>query len=342
MLPFLRRHRMLLLHLSFWGVYLSFFLYQFTQMYAWRWALPFTVVPILCHVPLVYFNYFYLLPRWLKHQHAGRYLLELALPFALAVGLRVAALRHFAPPAVPAAYWHSAAFVASVAVGTLVVVAFVGMLRFVLDWFALEAKTKALENARLLAELQFLKAQINPHFLFNTLNNLYYLAYTQSPHTPAVVARLAHMMRYMLHDAAQPTVALSQEIEYLQNYIGLEQLRLTHPVPVAFEVEGTPPESLRVAPLVLMAFLENVFKHGICDHAPAARISVRLRLRPTGCDYTVSNSRRPAPPAGPAPAGTGLLNVRRRLALSYPGRHTLRIDDSAPDHYRIHLTLELP
>lgn len=330
---------MLLLHLSFWGVYLSFFLYQLTQQYSWRWALPFTAVPILCHVPLVYGNYFYLLPRWLQHQRTGRYLLEFSVPFALVVGLRVAAMRYFAPPTMPAAYWHSALFVTSVAMGTLFVTAFVGMLRFVQDWFALEAKTKSLENARLQAELQFLKAQINPHFLFNTLNNLYYLAYTQSAHTPAVVAKLADMMRYMLHDAARPTVALNQEIDYLRNYIGLEQLRLTHPVPIYFDVEGSP-DGLRIAPLLLIAFLENAFKHGICDHASTACISVHLRLRPTSVDYTVRNARRPA--TGPAPGGTGLLNVRRRLALSYPGRHTLLIDDGAPDHYHIHLTLELP
>jgi hypothetical protein len=336
---FLYRYRVLLLHLSFWGVYCSFYFYQIQQAYGWRQALPGVLVPMLCNGLMAYFNYGYLLPRWLARQQTGRYLLEFAGAFALCVGLKVKALQYFAPTVLPAAYLHSVGFVVATVGGTLFIVLFIALLRFSVDWFALEAKTKALENAQLLTELRFLKAQINPHFLFNTLNNLYYLAYTQSPKTPEVVAQLAQMMRYLLEESNQPTVPLTQEIEFMRSYLSLEQLRLNSPVAIRFVVEGEP-AGVAVAPLLLMTFLENAFKHGVRDEDPAAWVQVHLRVTPTTCEYTVANGRLPARGRAPQP-GTGLLNVRRRLALAYPGRHELRLDDT-PAHFHVHLILHLP
>ena len=162
---------------------------------------------------------------------AGRYLLAFGGALALAVALKVWLARAYSPLAVPPAYVFSTGFLVATTLSTLFVVVFVAMLRFAVGWFELEAKTKALENAQLTTELKFLKAQINPHFLFNTLNNLYYLAYTQSPNTPEVVAKLAHMMRYLLEESNQPTVPLGQEIEFMRSYLRLEQLRLNHPCP---------------------------------------------------------------------------------------------------------------
>lgn len=339
---FLYRYRVLLLHLAFWSVYFSFYFYQIQHEYGWRQAVPWALVPLVGNGLVAYLNYGYLLPRWLTNQRTGRYLLELAGALGLSVGLRVKAMQYFAPTgllsALPPAYLHSLSFVVATVVGTLTVVLFIAMLRFSVDWFALEAKTKALENAQLLTELQFLKAQINPHFLFNTLNNLYYLAYTQSPKTPEVVAQLAQMMRYLLEESNQPTVPLSQEIAFMRSYLSLEQLRLNSPVAVQFEVEGEL-AGVAVAPLLLMTFLENAFKHGVRDDDPAAWVRVHLQVTPTTCTYTVANGRLPARATAPLP-GTGLLNVRRRLALAYPDRHTLRLDDTT-NHFHVHLTLHL-
>ena len=337
---FLRRYRVLLLHLSFWGVYFSFYFYQFNEVYGWRPALAGALVPMLGNALMAYFNYGYLLPRWLARHRTGRYLLEFGAALALTVGLKVAGTWYFAPTLVPGAYLHSVGFGLATAVGTLFVVLFIALLRFSVGWFELEAKTKALENARLLAELKFLKAQINPHFLFNTLNNLYYLAYTQSPNTPEVVAQLAQMMRYLLEESNQPTVPLSQEIAFMRSYISLEQLRLNSPVAISFVVEGEA-VGVEIAPLLLMTFLENAFKHGVRDGEPATWVRVQLHVTPTACAYTVANGRLPGPGPVPQP-GTGLLNVRRRLALSYPGRHTLRLDADDPSQYQVHLTLTLP
>lgn len=336
---FVRRHRVLLLHLSFWGAYCSFYFYQLHAEYGAGPAVLLVAQPLLGNVLLAYFTYGYLLPRWLAHHRLGHSLLAFGGALGLAVALKVGLARACSPLAAPPAYLYTTGYLVASVFSTLAVVLFVAMLRFVVGWFELEARTKALENAQLTTELQFLKAQINPHFLFNTLNNLYYLAYTQSPNTPEVVARLAQMMRYLLEESNQPTVPLSQEIEFMRSYLSLEQLRLNHPVPLTFTVEGEP-AGVAIAPLILMTFLENAFKHGVQNNDPSAWVRVHLRVAPGRCDYTVANGRPPAP-APPALPGTGLPNVRRRLALSYPGRHELRLDD-APAHYQAHLTLHLP
>ncbi len=335
---FARRHRVLLLHLSFWGVYCSFYFYQLNQEYGVRQALLLIAEPLLGNLLLAYFNYCYLLPRWLARPQLGRYLLAFGGALGLAVALKVFLARSCSPLAAPPAYVYSTGFLVATTLGTLFLVLFVAMLRFVVGWFELEAKTKALENAQLTTELQFLKAQINPHFLFNTLNNLYYLAYTQSPNTPEVVARLAQMMRYLLEESNQPTVPLGQEIEFMRSYLHLEELRLNHPVPLTLVVEGEP-AGVVITPLILMTFLENAFKHGVSNNDPTAWVHIQLRVTAGTCEYTVANGHLPVPAPAPLP-GTGLSNVRRRLALSYPGRHELRVEHT-PAQYRIHLTLQL-
>ncbi|MBF9224069.1 sensor histidine kinase [Hymenobacter ruricola] len=338
MLDFLRRHRVVLLHVSFWGLYFSWYVYQFRAEYSWLASVGYTGLSIVLYLPLVYFNYFGLLPRWLRHQRTGRYLLEFAAAFLPALALRVYVLWHFAPANVSPDYLYSPLYVLGLGVSMLFIAAFVSMLRFAVGWFELEARAKTLENAQLTAELQLLKAQINPHFLFNTLNNLQYLAYMQSPHTPEGIARLGQMMRYMIYDSNHPEVALSEELEYMQNYISLEQLRLNNPNAIAFEVAG-PVAAQQIAPLILVSFLENAFKHGLATHGNGW-VRVRVELEGSRCDYTVTNSR-PATLSPPKKySGAGLQNVRRRLALSYPGRHSLQIDE-LPEEYRVHLRLAL-
>ncbi len=160
----------------------------------------------------------------------------------------------------------------------LFIVIFVAMLRFAVEWIDLEAKKKEVENERLIAELNFLKAQINPHFLFNTLNNLYYLAYSKSDNTTEVIAKLSQMMRYMIYDSNHPKVLLTKEIEYMQNYISLERLRLNDQIPIKFEITGKA-DDLWITPLIFITFLENAFKHGVNNSNPNAWVNISIQLK---------------------------------------------------------------
>ncbi|MBD2767977.1 histidine kinase [Hymenobacter sp. BT664] len=192
------------------------------------------------------------------------------------------------------------------------------------------------------AELHVLKAQINPHFLFNTLNSLYSLALDNSPQTPDVVLKLADLMRYILEQTAQPQVLLAQELAHLDNYLWLEKLRLGRRATVALDVQG--PTDLLVAPMLLLPFVENSFKHGASQLAEHVRVHIAVQTAPTALNFVIENNKpaQAAPPlaVGPSRTPVGLRNVQRRLELLYPGRYTLELDNQ-PALYRARLHLDL-
>src|SRR5258705_517060 len=134
-----------------------------------------------------------------------------------------------------------------------------------------------------------LVAYIN-YFLFNTLNNLYYLAYSHSPNTTEVIEKLSQMMRYMIYDSNYPKVPLSKEIEYMQNYISLERLRLNNEVPIEFVVEGSADDIL-VAQLIFITFLENAFKHGVTANTADSWVKIHFHVKGNEIIYTVENSK---------------------------------------------------
>ena len=214
------------------------------------------------------------------------------------------------------------------------------MLRFAVGWFELESNRKQMENDKLANELKFLKAQINPHFLFNTLNNLYYLAYSHSANTTEVIEKLSQMMRYMIYDSNYPKVPLSKEIEYMQNYISLERLRLNNEVPIDFVVEGST-ENILVTPLIFITFLENAFKHGVSANASNSWVKINFQVKGKEIIYTVENSKlKSSNMNDKEKSGFGLQNVQRRLELSYPNNYKLKTEDMS-DRYFVQLNLSL-
>jgi len=265
MQPLIHRNRVVLLHFSFWCVYLSFFLYQVIshqQSAEIDWSTVLTVVGVQLVFALIigYLNYFIFLPAFLKNKKLGRYLFQFFLVFAILITCRLALGRYLFDGFTGGnGYLYTTRYTIQVATTNLFIVIFLGMIRFAVDWFEFEARQKNVENERLTAELNFLKAQINPHFLFNTLNNLYYLAYTQSSNTTEVIAKLSQMMRYMIYDSNYPLVPLSKEIEYMENYISLERLRLNEQIPIKLTIEGGNPQDFLIAPLIFITFLENAF-----------------------------------------------------------------------------------
>ena len=341
--PF-QRYRIVLLHLSFWWVYLSFFLYQITSRGTeidWERVLTITTNQVFFALLISYLNYFIFLPRFLTHKKVWRYLAEFILPFALLMLMRIHVERYLIDGySHQEEYLYRTRFVVQLITTNLFIVIFVGMLRFAEGWFEFEAKKKEIENEKLSAELNFLKAQINPHFLFNTLNNLYYLAYTKSENTTEVIAKLSQMMRYMIYDSNYPQVPLTKEIEYMQNYISLERLRLNNQIPIKFDVKGNP-DTILITPLIFITFLENAFKHGVTNTATGAWVNISIELNGKECIYMVENSKIvKTNPVKEEKSGFGLQNVQRRLELSYPGQFQLRFEDK-PDRYFVQLNISL-
>lgn len=209
-------------------------------------------------------------------------------------------------------------------------------------FFALTLKIrnrwKRAEEEKLHAELAYLKAQINPHFLFNTLNNIYSLALEKSDRTPGAIVRLSSMMRYVLLEAGKGKVPLEQEINYLTDYIGLQQTRFESFLRIDFSVTGRP-EGKNIVPLLLIPFVENAFKHGVNPEEPAP-IRIGIDIDEQTLHLQVSNHKVTVQQPASDPGGLGIRNTQQRLAIFYPGQHDLLIKDGSAT-FDISLTLNL-
>ncbi len=191
-----------------------------------------------------------------------------------------------------------------------------------------ERLNQELLNQHQEAQLQFLKAQINPHFLFNTLNNIYALAITRSTQTSAMILKLSDLLRYVIYESKKQEVLLSGEIEQIQQYIELFQMKSESPLQVNFTVEGTI-NNVFIEPMILIPLVENCFKHCDFDSNPNAFVEIRLKMDTQQLTFSTQNSKNNANQQKDKTGGVGLDNIRKRLELNRPGQHTLTIDQEA-------------
>ena len=207
------------------------------------------------------------------------------------------------------------------------------------QWLKSEQRNKEIATEKLNAELSFLKAQINPHFLFNTLNNIYALASTQSEHTAPAIMKLSSIMRYVLTEARNDMVTLEKEILFTTNYIELLKMRLTDKSSIDFTIKGDP-LGRQIAPLLLLPFVENAFKYGISTRERSP-ILILLEIKEDSLYFSVSNHKHINTSLKVADnTGIGINNTRRRLDLLYDGRHTLDIADEA-GKFTVHLNIQV-
>jgi len=207
------------------------------------------------------------------------------------------------------------------------------------DWYKTDKKRKEAENEKLFTELNLLKSQINPHFFFNTLNNIYSLAIQKSEKTPEAIVKLSELMRYIIYDTDKDKVPLSKEVDYIRNYIELEKLRLKENAEIRFVVAGNPAEKL-IEPLLLLPFIENAFKHGT-GFQQYSGISIRISIEDSHLTLLVENPVRiVAENPEERKQGIGRINAERRLQLLYNKNYTLETTVSE-GIFRVNLTLNL-
>ncbi|MFT3947672.1 MAG: sensor histidine kinase [Agriterribacter sp.] len=187
-------------------------------------------------------------------------------------------------------------------------------------------------------ELSYLKAQINPHFLFNTLNSIYSLSINKSEETPAAIVKLSGMMRYVLSDAAQQYVSLEKEIDYIRDYIELQELRFGESVHLCFSVEGNL-TGKQIAPLLLIAFVENAFKYGV-NAEENSKITIVIKVTDDILTMQLYNHKVKTNINNADQHGLGIANTKNRLQLLYPSKHTLEIRNNEKD-FDVLLTLNL-
>jgi len=218
--------------------------------------------------------------------------------------------------------------------GVWVIIA--SLVRFIENWYRLQRQQRELEKQHFTAEISFLKSQINPHFLFNTLNSIYSLSYQQSEKAPAAILKLSEIMRYMLYDTEDKLVPLEKELQYLGNFVALQKMRFKETIYADLLVEGDT-QHQQIAPLLLIAFVENAFKHGEL-HDPGDPVLIQVTLEPHQLQLYVQN--RISAQGKDETGGIGITNIKRRLELLYPGRHTLTVNNNGT-HYICELKLKL-
>jgi sensor histidine kinase YesM len=214
------------------------------------------------------------------------------------------------------------------------------LLKFMRDSIALqdvELRMKEVQKQKIEAELRALKAQVNPHFFFNTLNSLYALSLDKSDKAPELILKLSELMRYVIYESKDDLVPVGKQLEFLQSYVYLERLRSNESLEIQFEIKGDCFQ-VKIAPLIYLAFIENAFKHGAKEKSDDPYIHILFNLEDDGrVIFSIENRVDPFH-RHHVEGGFGLSNVKKRLELLYPGRHELNISETLTN-YRVELTI---
>ncbi|WP_424963667.1 sensor histidine kinase [Ekhidna sp.] len=329
-------------HVLFWVIYMAAFTFVeggYSNQFAVAFYMELGFLPF--RLAVVYINYFFLLPRFLEDRKLGKYLVQTIFFVAIASFMH-RAFMHFYLNDILFPNWNPGVFprpyklVQSALIITSPMIFLIGI-EVLLRWQHSEHRAERLAGEKLKAELSYLRSQINPHFFFNTLNNLYGLAMKKSDKTPEVVMKLSELMSYVLYEADKEKVPLVKELEQIERYIALEQIRYENRFRVDLQTEGEI-ERVTIPPLIFLPFVENSFKHGVNKSSKDGWISITLKVQEE-LIFSIRNSIPKKTDGNEKTGGLGISNVKRRLDLLYPGKHMLTCKEEEGE-YIVNLTIQ--
>lgn len=328
-------------HSLFWVVVLLLLtLFEDTNQGVW-FTLSNELINILFYGLIVYFNLLYLIPNYLTKKKFLTYSGLLILATLIITPLKVLVF-YFKFSKLPQLQSELLQNMNWYFLLTFIIASSSTVFKIITDWLRHLRERQELHTQTMQSELRFLKSQINPHFLFNTLNNLYALTLKKSDEAPEIVLKLSEMMRYMLYECNEKQVLLSKEVAYIRNYLDLERIRQGKNTEINFEVNGRISDQ-KIAPLMFIPFLENSFKHGLSSRIEEGFVNIVLNVDENHVHFYIENSKSDAPPqrdpSRPS-GGIGLVNIHRRLKLLYPDHYELEIEDS-PNTYAVNLMLDI-
>lgn len=331
-------------HLAFWV--LSY--YVFLQLFK-TGARPekidyiYTALFHATLLPAVYLNLLWLFPKLANLRRWPLYLLAVLVLIAAFTWLTNIFFEDWSKYILPDYFFISYFTVWEISLFYVVYLSVTCLLKLSKSWFAiseLQRRLLATEKEKVQIELKALKAQINPHFFFNTLNGIYSMSLARDERLPASVLQLSQLMRYFLYESGADLVPLEKEWQMFQDYLALQKLRSAGNLDLQQEVEGEIRDQ-QIAPLLLVTFLENAFKHGAPVSNRSSYIRIQLRVKENDFNFHIENTKGQIDDVEPGHwKGMGLENVRRRLSLLYPGKHTLDIRETN-DQFIVHLHLQL-
>ena len=323
-----------LVHVAFWVVYLVFYGMMWGS-YDDNFYRSFVceASEMVYKIPLIYFVVFNLIHNYLFNRKYALFFIYLFIAVLLGALLQRGLYQfilypEFFPSRVGSDYFKVFKIVRAITnVNSLVVL--VVTIKVLKKWYQDQQVHKSLEKEKLEAELKYLKSQVHPHFLFNTLNNLYSLTLKKSEMAPEMVLKLSELMSYMLYDASAQKVPLSKEVQHLENYISLEKMRYGDRLELAFNITGNVHGNV-IAPMLLLPFIENGFKHGVSGDLNSVWATIDVKVQDERMVFKMENSKPRESETFRKPGdrnGIGLKNVRRRLDLLYPNQYELKIYD---------------
>lgn len=306
---------------------------------------------------LFYLNYFYLVPALLLQKKYWKYFLFIFIIIAVFMIIRInyfipefrlARPRMFPPEAINLYKGHKGRVFFTPAKQPLffkigpsffyiLIITISAVIRTLTEFYNNQQNKLIAETHRTNTELIYLRKQTNPHFLFNSLNSIYSLAHKKSDLVPDAIVTLSELMRYMLYETDNKTVALEKEINYIQNYIELQKLRLNNIEDIVINVHGNTKNKF-IEPLLLISFVENAFKYGT-DYKGATHVKIKIFISENNLDFWIENTIENYE-KDPDNSGIGLVNIQSRLDLLYPNAHELTINQDN-QFYRVHLNLKL-
>jgi len=331
-------------HLAFWVLSYFVFLQLFkTGTKPEKIDYIYTALFQVTVLPAVYLNLYWLFPRLANARRWPLYLVAVVSLIAVFTWLNRVFFQDWSKYILPDYFFISYFTWWEISLFFVVYLSITSLLKLSKSWFAiseLRRQLLAIEKEKVQIELKALKAQINPHFFFNTLNGIYSMSLARDERLPATVLQLSQLMRYFLYESVADLVPLEREWQMFQDYISLQKLRSTPNLDLQQQVEGEI-RNQSIAPLLLIIFLENAFKHGAPVSNQSAYIRIGMRVHGNNFQFQIENTKGQVDDVEPgAWKGMGLENVRRRLSLLYPGRHTLDIRD-ANERFIVNLHLQL-
>lgn len=294
---------------------------------------------ILFHIPLVflvYVNLRLLIPRFLQKGKYLFYVLFVMVDIALAYLIHEFTFEILLP-ILPTEFYMVSFTEWQVMVNIFIIyLVLTTLLKLSKSWYTLQQ----VEKEKVELELKSLKMQINPHFLFNSLNSIYAMALVKSDKTAASVLELSNLLRYMIYEVGDKRVSLEKEVEIIQGYLDLQRLRSDASTEVSFQIEGNL-TGIMIAPLLFFPLIENSFKHGVKGVSDSAFVRMHLKCNTNQIDFSITNNKGEIDDieAGHY-GGIGLQNVSSRLALIYPKKHEFKVEDEH-DKFSVHLTIKL-
>ncbi len=333
--------RRIVYHTLFWLiVYTCLVALDYRQNEDFLLAITNEFITLVFYMVIVYCNLLYLIPK-LMARSVPTYLVMMVVMCAVVTPIQVLALflKFYGQFDFQKALLDQQS---NLLLGNITMALLSTVLRVIMDWWRYQQEKQDLITRTMQSELRFLKSQINPHFLFNTLNNLYALTLKKSDQAPEIVLKLSEIMRYMLYECNEKQVLLSKEILYMNNYLDLERLRQPKDADISFISKGRVSEQM-VAPLLFVPFVENSFKHGLNHQINGGGfVHISLHVSDNDLEFIIENSKTEHLPqmSHPRSGGIGLVNVKQRLQMLYPDAYSLTIKDE-PGRYTVTLNLSL-